>query len=102
MANEVKLPELGEGVTEGEIVKWLVKPGDNVKADQSIVEIMTDKATVEVPSPIAGTVKELKFKVGDVIKVENVILTLDGASMTTNGSASKTSVAVSPAVSNSN
>ncbi len=78
MATEVKLPELGEGVTEGEIVKWLVKPGDTVKADQSIVEIMTDKATVEVPSPVAGVVKEIKFKVGDIIKVENVILTLDG------------------------
>lgn len=77
MATEVKLPELGEGVTEGEIVKWLVKPGDTVKADQSIVEIMTDKATVEVPSPVAGVVKEIKFKVGDIIKVENVILTLD-------------------------
>ena len=101
MANEVKLPELGEGVTEGEIVKWLVKPGDTVKADQSIVEIMTDKATVEVPSPIAGIVKELKFKVGDVIKVENVILTLDGASAPANGSASKTSAATSPAASKS-
>ncbi len=99
MANEVKLPELGEGVTEGEIVKWLVKPGDSVKADQSIVEIMTDKATVEVPSPIAGIVKELKFKVGDVIKVENVILTLDGASATANGSASKTTAVASPAAS---
>ena len=79
MATEVKLPELGEGVTEGELVKWLVKPGDSVKADQAVAEIMTDKATVEVPSPVAGTVKELKFKSGDVIKVESVILTLDGS-----------------------
>ena len=115
MATEVKLPELGEGVTEGEIVKWLVKPGDAVKADQSIVEIMTDKATVEVPSPVAGTVKELKFKVGDVIKVENVILTLDGAGASatkaaspatptaavasSNNSSQKSSTASSPATS---
>src|SRR5690606_16183974 len=77
MAVDVKLPELGEGVTEGELVKWLVKPGDSVKADQAIAEIMTDKATVEVPSPTAGTVKELKFKPGDVIKVESVLLTLE-------------------------
>ncbi len=76
---DVKLPELGEGVTEGELVKWLVKPGDVVKPDQTIAEIMTDKATVEVPSPIAGTVKELKFKPGQVIKVENVLITLDSA-----------------------
>lgn len=78
MATDVKLPELGEGVTEGELVKWLVKPGDSVKADQTVAEIMTDKATVEVPSPVAGTVKELKFKPGQVIKVESVILTLEG------------------------
>ncbi|MES3038334.1 MAG: dihydrolipoyllysine-residue acetyltransferase [Bdellovibrionota bacterium] len=85
---EVKLPELGEGVTEGELIKYLVKPGDQVKADQSIAELMTDKATVEVPSPQAGTVKELKFKVGDIIKVEAVLLTLDGV-----GSATATATA---------
>ena len=79
MATDIKLPELGEGVTEGELVKWLVKPGDTVKADQTVAEIMTDKATVEVPSPVAGVVKELKFKPGQVIKVENIILTLSGS-----------------------
>lgn len=77
MAVDVKLPELGEGVTEGELLKWLVKPGDSVKADQSIAEIMTDKATVEVPSPTAGVVKELKFKVGEIVKVESVMITLE-------------------------
>jgi pyruvate dehydrogenase E2 component (dihydrolipoamide acetyltransferase) len=76
----VKLPELGEGVTEGELVKWTVNIGDTVKADQTVAEIMTDKATVEVPSPVAGVVKELKFKKGEIIKVENVILVLSGAS----------------------
>ncbi len=76
----VKLPELGEGVTEGELVKWTVNIGDTVKADQTVAEIMTDKATVEVPSPVAGIVKELKFKKGEIIKVENVILVLSGAS----------------------
>lgn len=84
MANEIKLPELGEGVTEGELVKWTVKVGDMVKADQTVAEIMTDKATVEVPSPFTGTVKELKFKPGQIIKVESVILTLDGATASTN------------------
>jgi pyruvate dehydrogenase E2 component (dihydrolipoamide acetyltransferase) len=76
---DVKLPELGEGVTEGELVKWTVKVGDSIKADQTIAEIMTDKATVEVPSPVAGVVKELKFKPGQIIKVESVLMTLDGA-----------------------
>lgn len=77
-AQDVKLPELGEGVTEGELVKWLVKPGDSVKADQPIAEVLTDKATVEVPSPVAGVVKDLKFKSGDVVKVGSVMITLEG------------------------
>lgn len=89
MATEVKLPELGEGVTEGELVKWLVKPGDTVKPDQTIAEVMTDKATVEVPSPIGGVVKELKFKAGDVIKVENTMLTLDAAGASPTAAAPK-------------
>ncbi len=83
MATEIRLPELGEGVTEGELVKWLVKPGDLVKPDQAVAEIMTDKATVEVPSTTSGIVKELKFKVGEVIKVENVLITLDGTTSAT-------------------
>jgi len=82
MATDVKLPELGEGVTEGELVKWLVKPGDSVKADQAIAEVLTDKATVEVPSPQAGVVKDLKFKSGDVVKVGSTMITLDGATAT--------------------
>jgi pyruvate dehydrogenase E2 component (dihydrolipoamide acetyltransferase) len=87
MATDVKLPELGEGVTEGELVKWLVKPGDTVKPDQPVCEVLTDKATVEVPTPVAGVVKELKFKVGEIIPVEKVILTLDGATATASASA---------------
>jgi pyruvate dehydrogenase E2 component (dihydrolipoamide acetyltransferase) len=79
MATDVKLPELGEGVTEGELVRWLVKVGDTVKPDQPVAEMMTDKATVEVPTPVGGVVKTLNFKPGDVILVEKVMLTLDGA-----------------------
>ena len=76
---DIQLPELGEGVSEGELVKWLVKPGDKVEADQPIAELMTDKATVEVPSPVAGVVKELKHKEGDVIPVGSVMITLDAS-----------------------
>lgn len=100
MATDVKLPELGEGVTEGELLKWLVKPGDTVKTDQSIAEIMTDKATVEVPSPMNGVVKELKYKVGEIVKVESVMITLEvgGQSAPTTTSASvSASAAVKPA-----
>ena len=101
MATEVKLPELGEGVSEGELVKWLVKPGDSVKADQPIAEVLTDKATVEVPSPVAGTVGELKFKPGQVVKVGSVMITLAAAAGSAGASsgaqAGATSAASKPA-----
>src|SRR3712207_6765020 len=73
----VQLPELGEGVTEGELVKWLVKPGDKIEADQAVAEMMTDKATVEVPSPTAGVVKELSLKEGEIVEVGKVMLVLE-------------------------
>lgn len=97
MASEVKLPELGEGVTEGELVKWLVKVGDTVKPDQPVAEMMTDKATVEVPSPVGGVVKELKFKAGDVVKVESVLLTLEGGGATAAPAAPKPAHTPAPA-----
>lgn len=96
MATNVKLPELGEGVTEGELIKWLVKIGDSVKPDQAVAEVMTDKATVEVPSPVGGTVKELKFKVGDVIPVESVIVVLDGAAGASTSPAATTAAPAAP------
>lgn len=77
--SEVKLPDIGEGVTEGEMVKWLVAVGDSVEADQPIAEVMTDKATVEVPTPVAGVVKELKAEEGDVVPIETTIMILDAA-----------------------
>jgi pyruvate dehydrogenase E2 component (dihydrolipoamide acetyltransferase) len=70
---EFRLPELGEGVTEGELVKWLVKPGDQVKDDQPLCEIMTDKATIEIPSPFSGSIKELHAKEGEVVKVHQMM-----------------------------
>ena len=76
-AKDVKLPDIGEGVTEGEMVKWLVKIGDRVVADQPIAEVMTDKATVEVPTPVAGTVKEYKVKEGDIVPIETTLLVVD-------------------------
>jgi pyruvate dehydrogenase E2 component (dihydrolipoamide acetyltransferase)/2-oxoisovalerate dehydrogenase E2 component (dihydrolipoyl transacylase) len=72
---DFKLPELGEGVYEAELVSWQVKPGDAVKRGQTLLEAMTDKATMEVPAAFAGTVGELRAKPGDQIKVGQVILT---------------------------
>jgi pyruvate dehydrogenase E2 component (dihydrolipoamide acetyltransferase) len=79
MALEFKLPDIGEGIAEGEIVKWLVAPGATVKEHQAVVEVMTDKATVEVPSPAAGTIRELRAKEGDVVPVGSVIFVLETA-----------------------
>jgi pyruvate dehydrogenase E2 component (dihydrolipoamide acetyltransferase) len=74
---EFKLPDIGEGVTEGEVVSWLVKAGDVVKEDQPMVEVMTDKATVTITSPKAGTIAELHGKVGQVVKVHSVLVTYE-------------------------
>jgi len=79
MSLEFKLPDIGEGIAEGEIVKWLVVAGDQVTEHQPIVEVMTDKATVEIPSPQAGTVVELRANEGQVVPVGDVIFILDGA-----------------------
>ncbi|QLG28244.1 2-oxo acid dehydrogenase subunit E2 [Halorarum halophilum] len=72
---EFKLPDVGEGVAEGELVNWLVAPGDTVSEDQPVAEVETDKALVEVPSPYDGTVKELLAEEGEMVPVGNVIIT---------------------------
>ncbi len=74
---EFKLPEIGEGVVEGEIVRWHKQPGEFVQANEALVEVMTDKATIEVPSPVAGTLREIVAQVGDICAVEQVIAILD-------------------------
>jgi pyruvate dehydrogenase E2 component (dihydrolipoamide acetyltransferase)/2-oxoisovalerate dehydrogenase E2 component (dihydrolipoyl transacylase) len=75
------LPELGEGVYEAEFVAWLVKPGDAVKSGQNLLEVMTDKATMEVPSPFAGTVTALHAKAGQKVKVGDAVLSYTPASV---------------------
>ncbi|MDP4012291.1 MAG: dihydrolipoamide acetyltransferase family protein [Candidatus Nanoarchaeia archaeon] len=74
---EFKFPDVGEGITEGEIVKWKIKPGQSVKENQVIAEIETDKAVVEIPSPVSGKVKSLGAKQGQVIKVGSTLVTFE-------------------------
>ncbi len=74
MSDEFKLPDIGEGLAEGEIVKWLVAVGDIVVEDQPLVEVMTDKATVEIPSPRGGAILELRAAEGDVLEIGTTIL----------------------------
>jgi pyruvate dehydrogenase E2 component (dihydrolipoamide acetyltransferase) len=77
MPTDFTLPELGENITAGDVVRVLVSPGDSVAKDQAVLELETDKATIEVPSSIAGTVKDVRVKQGERIKVGQVVLTLD-------------------------
>src|SRR5919112_748270 len=74
---EFKLPELGENVSAGDVMRVLVKPGDSVANEQAVLELETDKATIEVPSSVAGTVKDVKVKQGEKVKVGQTIFTVE-------------------------
>lgn len=75
MGKEFIFPDLGEGITEGELVKWLVKVGDSVQEDQEVVEVETDKALVTIPSPYTGVVEKLNYQEGDAVQVGSVLMT---------------------------
>jgi pyruvate dehydrogenase E2 component (dihydrolipoamide acetyltransferase) len=87
MAFDFYMPDIGEGVVEGEIVGWKVKEGDRVRLDQPIVEVMTDKATVELPSPRAGVIKKINYKDGEICPVGKVLVVIEeeGAAKSGNG-----------------
>jgi len=76
VAYEFKLPDLGEGLTEGEVARWLVSEGDEVSEDQPLVEIQTDKTTVEIPSPAAGKVARIMIEEGKVVPVGTVLVVI--------------------------
>ena len=82
MAYEFKLPDLGEGLTEGEIARWLVAEGQEIAEDDPLVEIQTDKTTVEIPSPAAGVVSRILAAEGDVVPVGTVIVVIGDGSAT--------------------
>jgi len=74
---EFKLPDLGEGIAEGEILKWHVTPGGAIKEDEPLLDVETDKAAVTIPSPRGGTVEAIKGTVGDIVNVGDVIIVID-------------------------
>lgn len=77
MAKELKLPELGENIESADVLNVLVKAGDKIEEDQSVIEIETDKATIEVPSNLSGIITEIKIKPGDKVKPGQIIMTID-------------------------
>ena len=77
MVFHFKLPDIGEGVVEGEIIKWLVSDGDSVREDQPLVEVMTDKATVEIPSPVAGKIHKRHGQEGTMVSVGAVLVEIE-------------------------
>jgi pyruvate dehydrogenase E2 component (dihydrolipoamide acetyltransferase) len=83
---EFKLPDLGEGMQEAEVVEWLVKPGDTIKLDQTMLKVETDKAVVEIPSPVAGRVAEIRVQDGQVAKVGDVLIVFESATSVDGGS----------------
>ena len=87
MVYEFKLPDIGEGVAEAEIIKWMVREGESVKEDQPLVEVMTDKVNVQIPSPRTGTVSKIAVKEGETVKVGQtiVVITDDGSSAAASG-----------------
>src|SRR6266550_4216258 len=89
LMQEFKLPDLGEGMQEAEVVEWLVKPGDTLKLDQTMLKVETDKAVVEIPSPVAGRVAEIRIQDGQVAKVGDVLVVFENAT-TTNGASATT------------
>jgi len=94
MPTDFTLPELGENVTAGDVVRILVKTGERVAKDQAVLELETDKATIEVPSSVEGTVKDIRIKQGERIKVGQVVLTVeDGAGKASKDAAPKAEAA---------
>jgi len=97
---EFLLPDVGEGLEEGEIVSWLVAPGDTVTRDQPLVEVQTDKALAELPSPVAGQIVSLAFAPGDIVKVGQTLVVLEdgqGGDTAPHSPPTATSLATDPA-----
>ena len=77
MSYKFRLPDIGEGIMEGEVVQWDVAVGDKVEEDDTLVEIQNDKSVEEIPSPVAGTVLEILFEAGEIATVGDVLIKID-------------------------
>src|SRR6202158_2283560 len=100
MATEFKLPELGENIESGDLVRLMIKPGASISEGEPVMELETDKAVVEVPSSVTGTIGEVRVKEGDKLRVGQVIFTVEngsGAGTTSASKSGKTAAQASPA-----
>src|SRR5512138_154162 len=97
MLVDVVMPQLGESVVEGTVVKWLVKPGDTVARDQPLLELSTDKVDAEIPSPVAGVVGELLAKEGEVVPIKAVIARIETEAGAAAATAPPAATAATPA-----
>ena len=93
MPTEVVMPQMGESITEGTITKWLKKPGDTVQRDEPLFEISTDKVDAEIPSPSAGTLKEIKIAEGTTVQINTVVATIEEGG---SGATAKAETAATP------
>jgi pyruvate dehydrogenase E2 component (dihydrolipoamide acetyltransferase) len=102
--HEFKLPDLGEGMEEAEIRHWLIKPGDSIKLDQPMVEVETDKAVVEIPSPVTGRVADIRVQAGTMAKLGEVLVVFDTpvSGETSSSARSTVTTPASPAVATTN
>src|ERR1700721_1054067 len=94
MPTEFKLPELGENIESGDLVRLMIKPGGSIAEGQPVMELETDKAVVEVPSSVTGTIGEIRVKEGDKLRVGQVILPVENQSRAETPSAPKKNKAV--------
>src|ERR1700755_3631446 len=99
MPTDVVMPQMGESITEGTITKWLKKPGDAIQRDEPLFEISTDKVDAEIPSPAAGTLKEIKISEGTTVQINTVVCSIDeaGSSAAPAASSAKAETAAAPA-----
>ncbi|HXY77675.1 MAG TPA: biotin/lipoyl-containing protein, partial [Candidatus Acidoferrales bacterium] len=96
MATEFKLPELGENIESGDLVRLMIKPGASITEGEPVMELETDKAVVEVPSSVTGTIGEIRVKEGDKLRVGQVIFTVENGSGAGTTPASKTEKPAAP------
>src|SRR5436309_5548988 len=98
MPTDVVMPQMGESIAEGTVVRWIKKIGDKVDRDEPLFEISTDKVDAEIPSPIAGVLTEIRVKEGETVSVNSVVAVIGGAATQAAGTSQAAPAVAEPAV----